>query len=108
MLEPNVLARRGGAARPSARADLIDRRLGRFRPEIQPRVRRLAASHPWVADLAASFPALLFALAAPRARVDAAAALALVTRGAPLAAVAAVLGAPMWMRRFPPEAFASP
>lgn len=95
-------------AHAPARETLIESKLARFRPEVQPRVRRLAALHPWIADLALSFPALLFALAAPRNAADAKAALHLVIAGAPLPAIAACAGAPMWMRAFPPEAFAAP
>ncbi|MEZ6022500.1 MAG: hypothetical protein R3C16_03575 [Hyphomonadaceae bacterium] len=68
----------------------------------------LARRHDWVADLAASFPALLFALAFPRAGVDARAALVLATTGAPLARIAAAAEVPLWLRAFPPHAFAAP
>jgi hypothetical protein len=89
-------------ARPEG--DAIERRLARYRPEIQPPVRRLAARHAWIADLALSFPALLFALAVPRKGTDADAAARLVMSGAPLARAAMAAGAPMWMRSFPHEA----
>ena len=90
------------------RAVLVERKLRDYRPEVQNRVRDLAARHPWIADLAVSFPALLFALAFPRSGIDAEAAIARATRGAPLAAIAQAAGVAMWMRPFPPRAFATP
>jgi hypothetical protein len=64
--------------------------------------------HSRIADLAASFPALLFALGVPRPGFDPAPALARVISGRGLAEVAAAAGVPMWLRRLPPEAFARP
>ena len=87
------------------RADAVEHKLRRFRPEVQPRVRHMAARHPWIADLAVSFPALLFALAFPRKRDDSIP--LMVTGGAPLARLATELNVPQWMRAFPPEAFAA-
>ena len=52
-------------------------------------VRALAMRHSRIADLAVSFPALLFALAVPRPRLDPACALARVVDGRALAEVAA-------------------
>lgn len=86
----------------------IERRLSSYRAAVQPRVRSVAARHPWLADLAVSFPALLFALAFPRKIADADAALRLVLAGAPLASVAACARVPIWLRSFPPQAFAKP
>lgn len=86
-------------------AALLEHRLSKFHAEVQPRVRPLAAEHLWIADLALSFPALLFALARPRHAATADAALRLVKSGAPLATVAQSAGVPLWMRAFPPEAF---
>jgi len=60
--------------------------------------------HPRIADLAASFPALLFALAAPRPGLDPAPALARVIEGLGLAEVAEAADVPMWLRKLPPEA----
>ncbi|MCX7359169.1 MAG: hypothetical protein NT015_13625 [Alphaproteobacteria bacterium] len=86
-------------------AALLESRLSRFNASVQPRVRALAAEHDWIADLAISFPAVLFALARPRVKVDSEAALALVISGAPLATVAQRAGVPIWLRNLPPEAF---
>jgi hypothetical protein len=71
-------------------------------------VRGLAARHARLADLALSFPALLFALAVPRRGLDPACAIARAVEGAALAAVAAAAGVPLWLRRVPPEALAAP
>jgi hypothetical protein len=64
--------------------------------------------HARIADLAKSFPALLFALAVPQPGLDPARALARVIDGRPLADVAAAADVPMWLRRLPPEAFVRP
>jgi len=64
--------------------------------------------HSRVADLAASFPALLFALAVPRPGLDPEPALARVIGGHALAEVAAAADVPLWLRKLPPEALARP
>jgi hypothetical protein len=71
-------------------------------------VRALAARHSRVADLAASFPALLFALAVPRPGLDPTRAIARAIEGVSLAEVAAAADVPVWLRRLPPEAFWRP
>jgi len=89
-------------------SDLLERRLRRYHPRFQGAVRALAALHPRLADLAASFPALLFALAVPRPGLDPARAMACVIDGRALAEAAAAAGVPLWLRKLPPEAFACP
>jgi len=64
--------------------------------------------HSRIADLAGSFPALLFALAVPRPGLDPARALGLAIEGAALAEVAAAADVPMWLRRLPPETLTDP
>jgi hypothetical protein len=91
--------------RGSARLDAWERQLKRYRPEFQGAVRRLAARHSRIADLALSFPALLFALAVPRPGLDPARAISRAMKGDALAEVAAAVDLPMWLRRLPPEAF---
>jgi hypothetical protein len=71
-------------------------------------VRLLAARHTRIADLAASFPALLFALALPRAGFDPAPAIAKVIAGHSLAEAASAADLPMWVRKLPVEAFTAP
>ncbi|WP_194477690.1 PcfJ domain-containing protein [Bradyrhizobium sp. CCBAU 53338] len=92
----------------AGRSDLLERRLRRYHPHVQGAVRALAMRHPRVADLALSFPALLFALADPQARRDPACAIASAIDGAALAQVAALVDLPMWLRKMPPEAFVRP
>ena len=69
-------------------------------------MRALASQHQRIADLALSFPTLLFALATPRRGLDPARAIARAIEGAPLAEVAAAAEVPLWLRRLPPEALA--
>jgi hypothetical protein len=99
-----MLAPRREAAHP----DLLERRLRRYHPRFQGAVRVLAMRHSRIADLAASFPALLFALAVPRPGLDPAPALARVIDGLGLAEVAMAADLPMWLRKVPPEALAGP
>ncbi|MGY4477140.1 hypothetical protein [Bradyrhizobium sp. USDA 3364] len=94
--------------REAARSALLERQLRRYHPDVQGKVRALARRHMRVADLAVSFPALLFTLAVPRAGVDPAAALACVIEGCSLADAAAAAGIPLWLRKLPPETFTGP
>ncbi|MCP1830457.1 hypothetical protein J2R76_007157 [Bradyrhizobium sp. USDA 4532] len=87
---------------------LLEHQLRRYHPHVQGRVRALAMRHTRLADLAASFPALLFALAVPRAGIASARARACVIDGRSLADAAAAAGIPLWLRRLPPEAFTAP
>jgi hypothetical protein len=91
-----------------ARSIQLERRLARFQPLVQPRARVLAERHPRLADLALSFPALLFALAIPRAGFDPARAIARVIDGAPLREVAELARVPTWLRPVEPAAFEKP
>ncbi len=91
-----------------ARSAQLERRLARFQLLVQPRVRALADRHPRLADLALSFPALLFALAVPRAGFDPARAISRVIDGAPLRELSTISGVPRWLRRVVPEGFAAP
>jgi len=86
-------------------ARVVERRLRRFRPELQCAVRSLARRHPRLADLAASFPALLVALAVPRAGFKRDAVVARVIAGAPLAELARAAAIPFWLRKLDPEFF---
>jgi hypothetical protein len=93
--------------RRSARSDLLERQFRRYSSHYQGAVRALAAQHPRVADLAVSFPALLFALAVPRPGLDPARAIERAFEGVGLAEVAAA-NVPLWLRRLPPEALSRP
>ncbi len=94
--------------REPVRSSLCERRLRRYASRFQSRVTALAQRHPHLADLALSFPALLFALAVPRKQVDPEPAIARVIAGRSLAEAAAAAGLPMWLRKLPPEAFVCP
>jgi hypothetical protein len=94
--------------RVRARPDLVERRLARFQRRFRPQVLALAARHPRLKDLALSFPALLFALAVPRAGYDRERVCARVIAGAPLRELAALTQLPTWLRRLPPEVFHGP
>jgi hypothetical protein len=93
------------ASEQARRGTLMERRLRRFSPSAQPLVHAIAARHPRVADLAVTFPALLFALAVPRRDVDPERALAGAIEGRSLAQAAAV---PLWLRRLPYDALTRP
>lgn len=90
-----------------AKARRIVRALDQYPVALRPRVRAAAARHPWIADLALSFPALLIALTLPRRGVDADTLARLITSGAPLATLAHAGGVPLWLRALPPKAFAA-
>src|SRR3954466_6545395 len=94
--------------RPVARVDVVERRLRRYYAPVNAQVRALAGRHSRLADLAVSFPALLFALAVPRVRFDPGLAVARVIAGASLADVASEVRLPLWLRKLPPEAFVRP
>jgi len=64
-----------------------------------------ADRHPWIADLAASFPALLLALAVPRRGFDPEPILTAAAAGASLKQLAADAGVPLWLRALSPECF---
>jgi hypothetical protein len=106
-----MLLATGRAVRSPARLrpDQIEGRLRRYDKAFQARVRALAGRHVRLAQLAVSFPALLFAMAAPpRPGVDTARAIARTISGAPLAELAAIARIPLWLRKLPPEAFVRP
>ncbi|MBT9290703.1 hypothetical protein [Prosthecodimorpha staleyi] len=86
----------------------MERRIRLFETRWQPTIRQLATAQGRIADLAVSFPALLFALAHPRRGLDVRPALNTVLAGAPLADIAAALGVPMWLRRLQPSMFRAP
>jgi hypothetical protein len=94
-----------GADQPCA---LVERRLRRYSAAAQTAVQAVARTHVRVADLAVSFPVLLFALAMPRREIDPACALAAAIDGRPLADVAQAADVPLWLRRLPIDALAKP
>jgi hypothetical protein len=101
-----LMTRRAERLRP--RLDRIETLLRKYDRTYQARVRAVANRHERLAQLAESFPALLFALAVPRPGVDVARAISRVIAGASLAELAAIAGIPLWLRQLPPEAFVRP
>jgi hypothetical protein len=95
-------AERDFGARNSARDKLVERQLRSFRSNIQPAVRRLARRHSRLADLAVSFPALLVALAVPRAGFNREPVIARVIKGARLVELARAADVALWLRRLAP------
>src|SRR5579862_9803543 len=63
------------------RQRFLERKLDHFRPEMRDAVSALAREHARLANLADSFPALLFALAKPRPRFDPRPVISLVIEG---------------------------
>jgi len=94
--------------REPACSDLSERQLRRYHLPFRQAVGALAMRHERIADLLLSFPALLFALAAPRRGLDCERALRCVIEGRSLAEAAEAADVPMWLRKLPPEAFSRP
>jgi hypothetical protein len=86
-----------------AHSDLKERKLLEFRPELRGPVKALARRHRNLADLALSFPALLFALAHPRKGFDPEPAIRAVVAGETLGFVSALAGVPRWLRHVEPR-----
>jgi len=105
-MSTNQTSPRASAGAP--RRVLIERRLRRYSGSMQQRVRAVAERHPRLADLALSFPPLLFALALPRPGEDPEPAIIRAIEGRPLAEVAAAAGVPRWLRRLPVDALTGP
>lgn len=79
--------------------------LSRFPEPHQDAVLDLATRHDRLAELAASFPALLFALAITKNEPCAKKVSDGIMQGLPLATLAEIGSVPFWMRKLPPEAF---
>jgi hypothetical protein len=86
-----------------ARVLNVGRQLRRFRPENRGAIGEMALRHARLGELALSFPALLLALARPRAGFDPAPVAAGVIAGAPLARLAEAARVPLWLRRVKPQ-----
>jgi hypothetical protein len=91
-----------------ARASLPERRLSRFHARHQDAVQSLASRHAHLADLAVSFPALLFALAVPRNNFDPEPVIQSAIKGASLKFLSAAVGLPIWLRGLAPETYVRP
>lgn len=101
-------ARRSASHGEALRPTIVTRRLSRYHTRYRATVAALAVQHDRLADLAASFPALLFALAVPRFGHDPVPAIGAVVAGQRLSQVAALARQPMWLRKLSPEALQAP
>ena len=90
------------------RASMIEQRLKRFAPGYRANVVMAASRHDRLADLALSFPALLFTIAAPQTGVNAGKIAEMAIAGHSLGEIARLAQLPMWIRKLPPETFARP
>ncbi|MCA3562365.1 MAG: PcfJ domain-containing protein [Aestuariivirga sp.] len=86
----------------------LEKQLRRFDKRHRAPLAWMASRHPRIADLAFSFPALLFALSVRRAGFPASAVIDAVIRGDSLKNVAQLAGLPLWLRKLPPEMFVGP
>lgn len=91
-----------------ARPASIQRQLERYRSDLRPPVGALAQRHVRLAELSRSFPALLAALARPRAGFDPGPVIASVIAGAPLGELSRLSGVPLWLRRLSPALVVAP
>jgi hypothetical protein len=100
------------APRVTARAEhmraRVEKHLRRYPAAVQTAVRAAARLHPHVADLAISFPALLFAVATAPRSADRTQLIAAIVEGESLARIAALARVPLWLRKLPPETFTRP
>jgi hypothetical protein len=83
----------------------LDRQLGRFPKRFRAAIQRASEEHTALADLALSFPALLFVIAVPHAKRNASLLKQCVIEGQHLKRLAAIAHVPMWARKLQPEAF---
>ena len=102
---PTACLPAGHAVRREAR---IERALADYVERYQQRVRQVAGEDGRLADLAVSFPGLLFVLAVPRQGVDVRALKEGVLNGLPLKELARRAGIPIWVRKLRPAAFDAP
>ena len=84
------------------------RQLQRFPLKTRRAVSALANRDPRLADLAVSFPALLFVIAVPRHRFAPAPLIERVVAGDNLKTLSRLAGLPFWSRRLMPECFDAP
>lgn len=92
----------------SRHAGAVRRQINLFPQAHRQRVSALAQQDTRLADLAISFPALLFALAVPRVGFDPADVVARVCAGEGLKPLCKAAGLPAWLRSVPPQAFERP
>jgi hypothetical protein len=86
----------------------IARNLALFRRNYRTQVSAVAARHRALADLAVSFPALLFVAAVPHRGVDREHLQQMIIAGHSLKTLAGLAGLPLWTRALRPDAFTAP
>jgi hypothetical protein len=102
------LAPHWAANRSAMHDSKVEHALKRFHRRYRTQVNVTAQQHVALADLALTFPAMLFVMSVPHRSVDPAKLKPLVTAGAPLKLVSKQACLPQWTRKLPPEAFAQP
>jgi hypothetical protein len=108
-MQSKTLRASNGNIMPSIRGPVAIRRaLQRFAYKHRNAVTHVAAQHDRLADLAISFPALLFAIAVPRRGHDTCALIQSGIDGHSLRVLCGLADVPMWLRKLPPEAFSGP
>jgi hypothetical protein len=94
------------AAKPRNLRDCkINRQLQRFNRHYRKQIIATAHQHMAFADLAVSFPALLFVIAVQHPQINTAALKQDIIKGQSLKSLAATAKLPMWIRKLQPEAF---
>lgn len=104
----DTIAEQGAARGCNAEAQPPHELIGAFQTDFQQQISELMV-WPALADLANTFPGLLFALAtgySTRPQRDET--IRALLEGAPLKHAAQTIGLPMWLRRLPAEAFSGP
>jgi hypothetical protein len=106
-MHPNIVPAAASDVGVRGRVDATTR-LRRFPTRYRNALNEVADHHHRLADLAQSFPALLFAVAVPRPGFDPSPVIGGVLAGASLRELAQLAGLPMWSRKLMPEAFEQP
>lgn len=96
------------AKRSSLQSGKIEKNIKRFERRFRYSIQNLTQQHAAFADLALSFPALLFAIVCPVKNADVDVLKQMVVAGVSLKSIANTAHLPMWTRKLPPEAFSRP
>ncbi len=96
------------AARERMHGARISRALQNYPMKHRSAVMHAASDDMRLADLALSFPAILFVIAVPHKSIDQLALANAVKVGASLKFIAQHFGLPFWLRKLPPQAFEEP
>lgn len=91
--------------RCTLRKTALKKQLARFPRGNRKVIEAAALRHPALADLALTFPGLLFVIAVAHAQYDSSLLARMVIQGRSLKEVARSAGLPLWLKKLPPEAF---